>query len=88
MQTWSYKAEDNGVRHMGPMAQDFRAAFNLGTDDKTISTVDTAGVTMAAIQGLYQMMQEKDRQIVQLQSELQQLKAAVSRKGAKPRKKR
>ena len=87
VETWSYKAEADGVRHMGPMAQDFRAAFNLGTDDKTISTVDTAGVTMAAIQGLYQMMREKDRQIAELRTELNHLKATVSRKGAKTRKK-
>ena len=38
--------------HIGPMAQDFRAAFNLGTDDKSISTIDPSGVTLAAIQQL------------------------------------
>ena len=37
---------------MGPMAQDFREAFGLGTDDKTITQVDANGVTLAAIQGL------------------------------------
>ena len=38
--------------HIGPMAQDFKAAFNLGTDDKSISTIDPGGVTLAAIQQL------------------------------------
>ena len=28
--TWSFKADDPSVRHMGPMAQDFYAAFGLG----------------------------------------------------------
>jgi hypothetical protein len=34
------------------MAQDFYAAFGLGTDDKHISTVDADGVAFAAIQEL------------------------------------
>ena len=50
--TWQYKTEGAAVRHMGPMAQDFSAAFGLGDDDKTISTVDPDGVALAAIQGL------------------------------------
>ena len=38
--------------HIGPVAQDFFAAFSLGGDAKTISTVDADGVALAAIQGL------------------------------------
>ncbi|MCC6562197.1 MAG: tail fiber domain-containing protein [Xanthomonadales bacterium] len=48
---WSYRDAPE-VRHIGPVAQDFRAAFGLGDDERTISTVDTAGVALAAIQGL------------------------------------
>ena len=33
------------------MAQDFHAAFGVGADDKRISTVDTDGVALAALQG-------------------------------------
>jgi hypothetical protein len=41
------------ARHIGPMAQDFHAAFGLdGTDDKHIATVDADGAALAAIQGL------------------------------------
>ncbi len=79
VQTWNYKSEGATVRHMGPMAQDFKAAFNLGTDDKTISTVDSAGVTMAAIQGLYQMMLEKEKRNEELLSEVRELRAQVTR---------
>ncbi|MBI5935383.1 MAG: tail fiber domain-containing protein [Chloroflexi bacterium] len=49
--TWNFIG-DNGTVHMGPMAQDFYAAFGLGTDDKHISTVDADGVAFAAIQEL------------------------------------
>ena len=38
--------------HVGPMAQDFHAAFGVGPDDKHIATVDADGVALAAIQGL------------------------------------
>src|SRR5262249_54961256 len=48
---WTYKA-DPSAEHMGPVAQDFRAAFGLGCDDKTIAVVDSDGVALAAIQGL------------------------------------
>ncbi len=32
------------------MAQDFRAAFGLGEDEKHISTLDEGGVALAAVQ--------------------------------------
>lgn len=49
--TWSYR-NFPGERHLGPVAQDFYAAFGLGSTDTTISNVDAAGVSLAAIQGL------------------------------------
>jgi len=48
---WNFK-DDAGTPHIGPMAQDFYAAFGVGTDDKHIATVDTDGVAPAAIQGV------------------------------------
>jgi hypothetical protein len=54
---WSYKTEQ-GVRHVGPMAQDFYAAFGVGEDNKHITTVDEGGVALAAIQGLNQKVEE------------------------------
>jgi hypothetical protein len=50
--TWNYKAQDASIRHMGPMAQDFHAAFGLGLGATTIDSIDSDGVAMAAIQGL------------------------------------
>lgn len=52
VQRWKYKIEQPGIRHIGPMAQDFRAAFGLGINETTIATVDADGVALAAIQGL------------------------------------
>ncbi len=69
---WSYKGED-GIYHIGPMAQDFKAAFDLGSDDRSIALPDGAGVTMAAIQGLNQVVKEKDGEIQALKKEVGQL---------------
>ena len=52
IQTWTYNVEDDGVRHLGPTAQDFMAAFGLGTDEKSIGTVDADGVALLGVQTL------------------------------------
>jgi hypothetical protein len=56
---WQYKVDAEGVRHIGPMAQDFHEAFELnGNDDTHIATVDEGGVALAAIQGLNQKVEQ------------------------------
>ncbi len=50
--TWKYKSQDPSVRHIGPVAQDFKAAFDVGESDTGITSVDADGVALAAIQGL------------------------------------
>lgn len=60
---WSYKSQVPGIEHIGPMSQDFYAAFGLGADDKHIDAIDADGVSLAAIQGLYELLQERDAQI-------------------------
>lgn len=79
IQTWSYKREDATIRHMGPMAQEFHQAFSLGDDDKHISTLDSEGVALAAIQALYREVQQKDAQIRKLQKQVQELHRARTR---------
>ena len=77
LSTWNYKAQDDSIRHMGPMAQDFRAAFGLGVSDKLIDTIDPDGVALAAIQGLNTELQErlaeKDAEIAELRARLERL---------------
>ena len=74
---WSYKADGPGVRHVGPIAEDFYQAFGLGQDDKHISFTDSAGVALAAVQGLNEVVQEKDQEISDLKSRLAQLEKIV-----------
>lgn len=49
--TWEYRTEP-GARHLGPMAQDFRRAFGLGADERSIAVLDASGVALAAAQAL------------------------------------
>ncbi len=80
---WNYK-DDPASRHVGPMAQDFHAAFGVGPDDKHIATVDADGVALAAIQGLNEKLEEqtsalreRDARIARLEAELAELKSLV-----------
>ena len=83
---WNYKSQNASIRHIGPMSQDFFTAFGAGEDEFHISSVDADGVALASIQGLYQIVQEKESQIVALQAEnaiqreqLEVLNARISR---------
>ena len=59
---WNY-INDAGTEHIGPMAQDFYAAFGVGPDDKHITTVDEGGVALAAIQGLNQKLEAENAEL-------------------------
>jgi trimeric autotransporter adhesin len=67
--TWQYIGQPGAVQHMGPMAQDFYAAFGLGQDEHYIGAVDAEGVALASIQGLNQIVQEKDARIASLEAQ-------------------
>lgn len=77
--SWSYDADDPHVRHMGPMAQEFREAFGLGDSDRTIYAVDGVGVSLAAIQAL-------DRAVKELRNENRELAARNAELAAEVRK--
>ena len=69
--TWNYTADDQAIRHIGPMAQDFAALFGVGVDDRHIHPLDGQGVALAAIQGLL-------AQIDKLQTDNARLTARVA----------
>ena len=80
---WKFKT-DPATPHLGPMAQDFYAAFGLGEDDRHINTMDEEGVALAAIQGLNQRLNEKEGEIQTLKQQndalgarLHELEAAI-----------
>jgi hypothetical protein len=67
---WEYKHDPNR-RYFGPMAQDFHAAFGLGNDDKTISTLDADGVLFLSVKGLIEEIKLRDAAIEDLKSKLE-----------------
>lgn len=70
---WTYKDDPQSERHIGPMAEDFHAAFGVGSDEKTLSVSDATGVALAAIKGLHQELEAKNEQIGSLERRLQEL---------------
>ena len=76
IQTWNYIHQDDGKRHLTPMAEDFWAAFHLGSSDKMIAPADMAGVSLAAIQALAAQNQELVSTIEALQARLAALESA------------
>lgn len=84
IQQWRFKAEHQSVKHVGPMAQDFRAAFGLGEIPTAIATVDADGVALAAIQGLNQKLEQrleqKETEITELKQRLEKLEQLLNAK--------
>lgn len=80
---WNYRSEPDGVRHIGPMAQDFYRAFGLGADERHITAIDAEGVALTAIKELHRRMADelaaKDRELADLRAELMKMQAALNR---------
>lgn len=73
--TWRFNDEKAGVRHAGPMAQDFYAAFGLGDSDRMIGYTDINGVNMRAIQAL----EERTRDLESAEARIHQLEERLGR---------
>ncbi len=70
IETWNLKSQSASIRHIGPMAQDFAAAFGVGEYDNRITTSDADGVAFAAIQALYRQLKVQERRIRDLETRL------------------
>jgi hypothetical protein len=73
--SWTYKTEGAEHRHIGPMAQDFMATFQVGSSDRTILQVDADGVALSAIQALYQRVQRIEEENRALRKEVDLLRS-------------
>ncbi len=77
LHTWAYR-HSPGVRHLGPTAQNFAAAFGLGASDTGIAAVDADGVALAAIQALVAENAAKDARIAELEARVAAVEALLS----------
>jgi len=76
--SWNYKAQDPTVRHIGPVAQDFNAAFGFGEDEFFINTSDLDGVNIAAIKALERRTRELQECNDRLEAQIAELKALIA----------
>jgi hypothetical protein len=70
VRNYKMKDQDDGTRHIGPVAQDFHAAFGYGETEKGINTADADGVLLAAVQALYERLRAQQTEIEALRAEL------------------
>jgi len=73
LSSWRYREDLPAVRHLGPMAQDFHAAFGLWNSDTMIFPLDASGVSMAAIQGLHARLVAAEAENEALRARLERL---------------
>jgi len=73
---WNFKGY--ALRHVGPVAQDFHALFPLGGTETMIDSGDLQGVALAAIQGLHEMLREKDAEIAAIKEQNSNLQQRLS----------
>lgn len=83
--SWRYVGEPKSVRHIGPMAQDFRRAFGFGRSEKLIDMVDASGVAIAAIKQLAARVDALDAQLRALRADRARLLRRARRCAAHPR---
>jgi hypothetical protein len=73
VQSWSLRAQNAAMRHIGPVAQDFNGqfAYLFGQVESPlyINTMDAVGVSLAGVQGLYQLSQTQSTRIQQLEAQ-------------------
>lgn len=74
---WNYKVDGDAVKHVGPVAEGFYAAFRVGDDDVTISALDAAGVSLAAIQELARRNKDQKKEIETLKAQVSELQVLV-----------
>ncbi|MGD9904660.1 MAG: tail fiber domain-containing protein [Vicinamibacterales bacterium] len=74
---WNYRMQDAGVRHVGPTAQDFHAAFGLGEDPLRISTIDADGIALAGVGALAREHAALEAELAVLRAELAALRELV-----------
>jgi len=77
---WRYTTQDAGIRHVGPTAQDFRAAFGLGESDVRIGSVDADGIALAAVKALEVRTRTLTRENEELRARLARLEALLDKR--------
>ena len=65
---WRYVGDPTAARHIGPMAEDFASAFEVGTDSRVIHHVDANGIALAAIKALEARVRAQEVELTELRA--------------------
>jgi len=76
---WIYTTQDASIRHVGPTAQAFHAAFGLGESDVRIGTVDADGIALAGVKALEARTRETNERLTRENAELRESLAELRR---------
>lgn len=63
--SWRYKQDASGPEQIGPMAEEFRDAIGVG-DGYYLAGGTTAGVSLAAIRGLNEIVEDRGKELAEL----------------------
>lgn len=83
LEFWEYRNSDE--RHIGPMAEDFSAAFDVGIiretdgqrENRYLAASDVAGVALAGVKELIQLVNELKEENQELKSRIEELETKV-----------
>jgi hypothetical protein len=78
MYYYEMRGSRTGARYLGPMAQDFKAAFGIGTSDRTINTANAQGVALAAAKGLYARLKRDEQKLAAQDATIAELERRLS----------
>ena len=76
---WRYNNDRTGAEHLGPMAEDFHAAFGLGPDPAHIAATDIASVAVVSVKALQQKVKDQQAEIARLKAESDAREARLAR---------
>ena len=75
--SWNYLGAAADDRHLGPVAEDFHAAFGLGSSAHFVAPTDLAGVALASVKALQDEVHERDQRIDALETRLRELEDLI-----------
>ena len=77
IEEWNYIAQDDSIKHIGPYAQDFNEAYNLGDGELSINTIDADGVALVAVQALAERNKRLEEKVNLLETRLKKLESLL-----------
>lgn len=76
MKRWQYLDDPSQAEHIGPIAEEFHAAFGVGSNEKRLASMDVAGVALASVRALNEKLETENQK---LEAQNEALEARLAR---------